>query len=151
MASSVCTRRQSCRAKDVQYLGDRHYPERSHLGRTDQRRSYEVPSCTVSNMICGVFNVSVPRSCVDYRELKVDDAETSMIATLRWREEFKITELLNEQFPEEIFGGVGRVFGHDKEGRPVTYVIYLVLAFAVHPADIQVQSVWRRSRHEGRL
>lgn len=42
-----------------------------------------------------------------------------MTATLRWRDEFKISEILNETFPEEIFGAVGRVYGNDKEGRPV--------------------------------
>ncbi|KAI0683682.1 CRAL-TRIO domain-containing protein [Cytidiella melzeri] len=58
------------------------------------------------------------------RELKVQDAESMLLATLKWRQEFKVDQLLSEEFPEEVFGGVGRVFGHDKEGRPVTYNIY---------------------------
>jgi hypothetical protein len=47
-----------------------------------------------------------------------------LVSTLRWREEFKVDELLQEEFPQDVFGGVGQVFGHDKEGRPVTYVLY---------------------------
>lgn len=45
-----------------------------------------------------------------------------MIATLRWRDEFKVDEAINETFDTEIFGNMGHVFGKDKEGRPVTYV-----------------------------
>ncbi|PSR76321.1 hypothetical protein PHLCEN_2v8553 [Hermanssonia centrifuga] len=58
------------------------------------------------------------------RELKVSEAQTMLTATLRWRDEMKIDEILAEEFPDKIFGGVGRNFGHDKEGRPVTYNIY---------------------------
>ena len=53
-----------------------------------------------------------------------------LVATLKWRQEFKIDELLDEEFPEDVFGGVGQVFGHDKEGRPVTYDIYVFVMFA---------------------
>ena len=53
-----------------------------------------------------------------------------LVATLKWRQEFKIDELLDEEFPEDVFGGVGQVFGHDKEGRPVTYVICVFVMFA---------------------
>ena len=56
-----------------------------------------------------------------YRELKVKDAETALTATLRWRDEMKIDELMQETFPEDVFGGVGLLFGKDKGGRPVTY------------------------------
>jgi phosphatidylinositol transfer protein SFH5 len=45
-----------------------------------------------------------------------------LISTLQWRQEFKVDEVINEEFPKDIFGSVGRVFGKDKEGRPVTYV-----------------------------
>lgn len=58
-----------------------------------------------------------------YSELKVAEAETMMIATLRWREEFNVDKLMSEEtFPEDVFGPVGRIFGKDKGGRPVTYV-----------------------------
>lgn len=45
-----------------------------------------------------------------------------MIATLRWRDEFKVDEAINETFDAKIFGNMGHVYGKDKEGRPVTYV-----------------------------
>lgn len=48
-----------------------------------------------------------------------------LVSTLRWREMFKAEEIINEQFPEEIFGKLGYNFGKDKDGRPVTYVISL--------------------------
>ncbi|KAI0083848.1 CRAL-TRIO domain-containing protein [Irpex rosettiformis] len=58
------------------------------------------------------------------RELDVPGAVDMLVATLKWRQEFKTDELLSEEFPEDVFGGVGKVFGHDKEGRPVTYNVY---------------------------
>lgn len=48
-----------------------------------------------------------------------------MVATLRWRDELKVEDLLKEEFPEDIFGKVGYVFGHDVDGRPITYVYFL--------------------------
>lgn len=43
-----------------------------------------------------------------------------MISTLKWRKEFKADSILTEEFPQDIFGAVGHVFGKDKDGRPVT-------------------------------
>ena len=48
-----------------------------------------------------------------------------MTATLKWREEMKIDEIMKEEFPDKIFSGVGRIFGKDKGGRPVVCVEYL--------------------------
>lgn len=45
-----------------------------------------------------------------------------LVATLRWREEFNVDAALKEEFPEEVFGKVGRVYGKDKGGRPVVWV-----------------------------
>lgn len=45
-----------------------------------------------------------------------------LVSTLAWRKEFKIDELLDEKFDDAVFGKIGYVSGHDKEGRPVTYV-----------------------------
>ena len=39
--------------------------------------------------------------------------------TLRWRNEVKIASIMDEKFPDDVFGGVGRIFGTDKGGRPV--------------------------------
>lgn len=43
-----------------------------------------------------------------------------MISTLKWREEFKVDELIGDESLREEFRSVGRVFGKDKDGRPVT-------------------------------
>ncbi|KAL4252117.1 CRAL-TRIO lipid binding domain superfamily protein [Abortiporus biennis] len=58
------------------------------------------------------------------RELDVAAARTMLVSTLKWRQQFKIDEVLKEEFPEEVFGNVGFVKGVDKEGRPVTYNLY---------------------------
>ena len=47
-----------------------------------------------------------------------------LVNTLKWRDEFKIDEVLKEQFDPEVFGKLGRVYGKDREGRPVTYNLY---------------------------
>lgn len=43
-----------------------------------------------------------------------------MIATLKWREEFKMDELAADDDLRDAFSTVGYVFGKDREGRPVT-------------------------------
>lgn len=58
------------------------------------------------------------------RELNVGAAQEMLVATLRWRDEFKIGEIMQEEFDADVFGRLGRVFGKDKEGRPVTYNLY---------------------------
>lgn len=58
-----------------------------------------------------------------HRDLVVANAKTMLISTLKWRVEFKADDLVNEQFPEDVFGNLGHIFGKDKEGRPVTYVL----------------------------
>ena len=56
------------------------------------------------------------------RELNVENAANMMISTFKWRDEFNTDALVSEEFPQDVFGPVGHVFGKDKEGRPVTYV-----------------------------
>ncbi|TFK39893.1 CRAL-TRIO domain-containing protein [Crucibulum laeve] len=58
------------------------------------------------------------------RNLSVRDATDMFVSTLRWRESFNIEAALEEKFPEDIFGQLGHVYGHDKEGRPVVYNLY---------------------------
>ncbi|KAF4610435.1 hypothetical protein D9613_006924 [Agrocybe pediades] len=58
------------------------------------------------------------------RNLNVSEARDMFVNTLRWRESFDIPAALEEKCPEDVFGGLGYVSGHDKEGRPVTYNIY---------------------------
>jgi hypothetical protein len=43
-----------------------------------------------------------------------------MVSTLRWRDMFKPEETVKEDFPGDVFEGMGYVFGKDKEGRPIT-------------------------------
>ena len=47
-----------------------------------------------------------------------------LIATLRWRDQFKVDEVMKEEFPADIFGKLGFIFGKDKRGGPVTYNLY---------------------------
>lgn len=44
--------------------------------------------------------------------------------TLRWRELFDLNAAMKEEFPQELFDGLGGIHGHDKEGRPVVYVSF---------------------------
>lgn len=48
-----------------------------------------------------------------------------LVNTLKWRREFKVEELKIEDFPQDIFGNLGHIYGKDKEGRPVKWVLIL--------------------------
>jgi hypothetical protein len=61
------------------------------------------------------------------RHLNVYEARSMLVATLRWREHFGVAAALKEEFPEEVFGRVGRIFGRDKAGRPVMCALFWVL------------------------
>lgn len=56
------------------------------------------------------------------RNLSVTDARTMMVATLRWRESFDIAAVMQEEYPQDVFGKLGHIYGKDKDGRPVTFV-----------------------------
>ncbi|KAJ7035623.1 CRAL-TRIO domain-containing protein [Mycena alexandri] len=58
------------------------------------------------------------------RNLNPTAASEMFVATLRWREEFNVDAAVKEEFPEEVFGQLGHIFGKDKQGRPVIYNIY---------------------------
>ncbi|KAH9479469.1 Phosphatidylinositol transfer protein SFH5 [Psilocybe cubensis] len=58
------------------------------------------------------------------RNLSVTEARDMFINTLRWRESFNIEAALKEEFPEEVFGKLGYIYGKDNGGRPVAYNIY---------------------------
>ncbi|KZV91507.1 CRAL/TRIO domain-containing protein [Exidia glandulosa HHB12029] len=58
------------------------------------------------------------------RNMSVDAARDMLLATLRWRDEMDIDAIMKEEFPEDVFGTLGRISGKDKEGRPVTYNLY---------------------------
>ncbi|KAI0251725.1 CRAL-TRIO domain-containing protein [Lactifluus subvellereus] len=77
------------------------------------------------------------------RNLNVNDAKTMMIATLRWRDEFKIDEAMKETYPD-VLNSFGHLYGRDKQGRPLMYNIYggkndLTAAFS----DVQRFIRWR--------
>lgn len=66
-----------------------------------------------------------------------------LIATLKWRDEFKVDEVVNEQFDEKIFGSLGRISGKDKEGCPVVYVSSAhLLHVSLISSARQIQPVW---------
>ena len=49
-----------------------------------------------------------------------------LIKTLKWRVEFKTDEIVKEEFPQDVFGNLGHIYGKDKGGRPITYVVFCV-------------------------
>ncbi|KAJ1376286.1 GOLD domain [Sesbania bispinosa] len=57
------------------------------------------------------------------RDFKVKDAFTMIKNTIRWRKEFKIDELLEEDLGDDLEKAV-YMHGFDKEGHPVCYNIY---------------------------
>jgi len=58
------------------------------------------------------------------RNLDIKEASTMLVNTLRWRQEINIEEIVKEDFPQDIFGNLGHLYGKDKGGRPVTYNLY---------------------------
>ncbi|KAG1764807.1 CRAL-TRIO domain-containing protein [Suillus occidentalis] len=58
------------------------------------------------------------------RNLNPAEAKDMLISTLRWRKSFKIDEAMKEQFPEDVFGKLGRTYGKDKDGHPIAYNLY---------------------------
>jgi len=58
------------------------------------------------------------------RNLNVEEATKMLTATLKWREEYKAAETADEEFSQDVFGGIGFVAGKDKDGRPITYNVY---------------------------
>ncbi|KAJ7105477.1 CRAL TRIO domain-containing protein [Mycena crocata] len=58
------------------------------------------------------------------RNLNPTAASEMFVATLRWRDEFNVDSAVKEEFPQDVFGKLGHIFGRDKEGRPVVYNVY---------------------------
>ncbi|KAF9525364.1 CRAL-TRIO domain-containing protein [Crepidotus variabilis] len=58
------------------------------------------------------------------RHLNVSEGRSMLVNTLRWRESFDLKAACAEEFPKDVFGGLGKVYGRDKGGRPVVYNIY---------------------------
>ncbi|KAJ2910747.1 Non-classical phosphatidylinositol transfer protein (PITP) [Coemansia aciculifera] len=75
-------------------------------------------------------------------------ARQMLTNTLKWRAEFNIATLLDEEFPEDVFGNVGYIFGHDEQGRPVTYNFYGSLDNKLVFGDLDRFLRWRVQLHE---
>ncbi|KAJ7252470.1 CRAL/TRIO domain-containing protein [Mycena rebaudengoi] len=58
------------------------------------------------------------------RNLNPTAASEMFVATLRWRDEFNVDAAMKEEFPQDVFGKLGHIFGKDKQGRPVVYNVY---------------------------
>ncbi|KAJ8590142.1 CRAL TRIO domain-containing protein [Rhizopogon salebrosus TDB-379] len=58
------------------------------------------------------------------RNLNAQEAKDMLISTLRWRKYFDVDGAMKEEFPEEVFGQLGRTYGKDKEGHPISYNLY---------------------------
>lgn len=59
-----------------------------------------------------------------HRQNDLEAARTMLSDTIKWRLDFKTDTILEEEFDESIFGSVGYIHEHDKEGRPVCYNFY---------------------------
>jgi len=58
------------------------------------------------------------------RNLNVTEALKMLLDTLKWREEFNVEAALKEEYPTDVFGNLGHIFGRDKLNHPVTYNLY---------------------------
>ena len=58
------------------------------------------------------------------RNLNPTAAREMLVNTLRWRESFNVEAVMKEEFPEDVFGNMGKIYGLDKEKRPVVCVTF---------------------------
>ncbi|KIM56052.1 hypothetical protein SCLCIDRAFT_29952 [Scleroderma citrinum Foug A] len=58
------------------------------------------------------------------RNLNPAEAKDMFISTLRWRQSFDVEGAMKEKFPEDIFGKLGKIYGKDNQGHPVSYNLY---------------------------
>jgi hypothetical protein len=56
------------------------------------------------------------------RNLSVREARDMFTSTLKWRKTFDIEAVMKEEFPQDVFGSLGHIYGTDKEGRPIVSV-----------------------------
>ncbi|KAJ2004042.1 Non-classical phosphatidylinositol transfer protein (PITP) [Coemansia thaxteri] len=75
-------------------------------------------------------------------------ARQMLVSTLKWRAEFNVAGILEEEFPEDIFGNVGYIYGQDEQGRPVTYNFYGNLDNKQVFGDLDRFLRWRVQLHE---
>ncbi|KAI9492330.1 CRAL-TRIO domain-containing protein, partial [Zychaea mexicana] len=77
------------------------------------------------------------------RDLNLDLASKMLSDSIAWRKEFKADSILDEEFDESVFGGVGYIHKTDKEGRPVCYNFYGELDQEAVFGDLQKFIRWR--------
>ncbi|KAG7443538.1 CRAL/TRIO domain-containing protein [Guyanagaster necrorhizus] len=77
------------------------------------------------------------------RNLNVNEARSMLVGTLRWRSEFNVEAAIKEEYPEDIFGSLGHVYGKDKQGRPVVYNIYGAKDIKTAFSDVRRFLRWR--------
>ena len=58
------------------------------------------------------------------RNLVVSDAADMLAATLKWRAEVDVDAIMEEEFDQDVFGRLGKVYGKDKDGRPIAWNLY---------------------------
>ncbi|KAJ2129742.1 Non-classical phosphatidylinositol transfer protein (PITP) [Coemansia sp. RSA 921] len=75
-------------------------------------------------------------------------ARSMLTNTLQWRAEYGADTILDEHFPEEVFGHVGMVYGRDTDGRPVTYNFYGGVDNKQVFGDLDRFLRWRVQLHE---
>ncbi|KAJ2612643.1 Non-classical phosphatidylinositol transfer protein (PITP) [Coemansia sp. RSA 1365] len=85
---------------------------------------------------------------VKARNNDVKLAREMLTNTLKWRAEFGVDGILEESFPEDVFGKVGYLYGHDTAGRPVTYNFYGGLDNKLVFGDLDRFLRWRVQLHE---
>jgi phosphatidylinositol transfer protein SFH5 len=68
--------------------------------------------------------VTVEVMTFEPRNSNPTEAREMLVNTLRWRQSFDIDGVMKEEFDQAIFGNLAKIYGKDKEDRPVTYNIY---------------------------
>ncbi|KAG5634866.1 hypothetical protein H0H81_000466 [Sphagnurus paluster] len=82
------------------------------------------------------------------RNLSVSSARDMLVSTLRWRTSINIDAVMKEEFPQDVFGSVGHIYGRDKENRPVVYNIYGGNNLSEVFSDVQRFIRWRVALQE---
>ncbi|KAI8320305.1 CRAL/TRIO domain-containing protein, partial [Martensiomyces pterosporus] len=82
------------------------------------------------------------------RSNDIEQARDMLTETLKWRAEYKVDGILDEEFPQDVFAKVGFLYGHDREGRPVTYNYYGNLDNKEVFGDLDRFLRWRVQLHE---
>jgi len=58
------------------------------------------------------------------RNMQAGEAATMLTETLKWRAEWNIDAIMKEEFPQDVYGPLGHIYGTDKLGHPVVYNVY---------------------------